>query len=852
MKTFTLRSMLWCVALVSASMAFAQQPEGTLLFTQDGENFTRTNIAAYPAHRGAPLIGDFNGDGIKDLYQMGTSCYYGWNTKGAPFEGNADGTFTARGGWKWDAENPHIEYAYEYEMEPVYETNEDGTVKEDEDGNPIQAVDENGDPKFETKKDSEGNPIVKVDSDGNPVILEDINGNDSIKSINYDLLRIEPETVSNPGASWNNSCVPIDFNQDGLLDFVVLNCGGENTGTKGEVYILKNLGNFQFEKFTCEAFNAVADGGEWLNNGDGNSKPGGFNENNLDGYCAVGDYDRDGYPDFILQSNHYDKSVAGPRNVTLFHNEGGETFTIADVFRPLPLDKEFCMARIYKKTEDAPDPDDPTGETMIPGVYTDQPNYKPRSLRSSNLVMADFNNDGWLDIVITGWYDGDNNAADPYNDNLNGGWGVAFYQNTKDGWFQDVTDKMIPMAGEVLTAKGSVATGTIQDVLTVYGSQAVIMVPVDWNQNGVMDLFMNYNAGGFDYSIVLNGVEGEDMTFTHEDSGLPYMYWSAERTKFFADMNGDDVMDLLMFGGSRYYRDDNSYFDGWASLFCTSNNGQPGDYTIINFEDGERPEEQRYNVGFSRNDGSTMVYGDVNNDGLIDAMYQVWTGGYVLGDGTKNADGTDRQSCEQLYVSFNTTPGAKELLMAPGAPDAVYAEEVEGEPGAIQVYWDQSALLLGGTMPMFNLYIKNVETGKRFMLVPACETGEQMGYQGYGGYVSAGSASEPSYKFVKMPEGEYEIGVQAVNPAYLGSEFTTTTITVTNGFDGVASSKIAQFDVDVDGNTVTVNAAEDGEVAIYAVSGAEVATGRTNQGITVNGKGVFVVKANGQSMKIVK
>ena len=78
MKNVTLKSMLFCMAVSSSVVMLGQQPEGTLLFSNEGANgrFTRENLYSYPAHRGIPLVGDFNSDGKMDLYQMGTSCYY--------------------------------------------------------------------------------------------------------------------------------------------------------------------------------------------------------------------------------------------------------------------------------------------------------------------------------------------------------------------------------------------------------------------------------------------------------------------------------------------------------------------------------------------------------------------------------------------------------------------------------------------------------------------------------------------------------------------------------------------------------------------------------------------------------
>ena len=71
--------------------------------------------------------------------------------------------------------------------------------------------------------------------------------------------------------------------------------------------------------------------------------------------------------------------------------------------------------------------------------------------------------------------------------------------------------------------------------------------------------------------------------------------------------------------------------------------------------------------------------------------------------------------------------------------------------------------------------------------------------------------------------------------------------------DGVKSISIsAALKVTLDGDALTVVADDDIRVNIYNMQGAEVGRGMTNEAITVNGKGVFVVKAGSKVTKIVK
>lgn len=801
------------------------------MFRQDRMDFCRNNMVSWLASQDVPvaLMGDFNSDGKMDFLLPGASCYYGWwPAKTVAFENVGEGNFKSHGGYKWDAENPN--YEYETEQVPVYKKDDEGNIIY-ENGEPVQDTNEDGSLKFETvtKTDGEGNPILKLGDDGKPIIS------------GYPRLDLDDEFGALPVFSRNWDSMPIDYNQDGLLDYIVMNGSGGNIQDNNYqqqhagIFILENVGDFHFKKVYFDAFDMYLD--------DNNVWGDGLNQNNKRGSVAVGDYDRDGYPDFIVQASHWNGNQPRRGNVTLFHNEKGKGFTIADVFDPLPLEKEYNISGLYEKTEDTVDPDDP--DVIIKGVYdVTKPTCVPQRSRHGQVVMADFNNDGWLDIVVAGYADGDENSEDPHNDMLAGKYIFRLYQNTKDGRFQDVTDTMIPMAGIALEAAGREVTGTIKDVMDAYAFENGYLVPVDWDQNGTMDLFCNFDGRGKRLSIVLLGQE-EGTLFKEEiASGFPSVSDCSSRTGWFADMNGDDVMDLMMFGWSQYNRTDAtaSEFNNWSSAYIGSN-GTPGSYTFINAEDGERPEEEKFDNGYSRND-DTMVFGDLDGDGLIDGFYNFW-------DSEWQPDATGKNCNDRIGVNWNACTTKP---VAPGVPENLMATEVAGADGQILVEWDAS-MLKTGKSAMYNLYIKNQQTNQTFMLVPAdMKSGAQLSYLPFGGYVSAGSESFPEYTYVNIPNGTYEIGVQAVSPSYLASEFATTTVEVKNStYTGVKKVDAAvTMNVTVDGNAITVKSNKAAGVEIYAISGARVAAGRTNEPIAVNGKGVFIVKAHGKSVKVVK
>lgn len=219
----------------------------------------------------------------------------------------------------------------------------------------------------------------------------------------------------------------IDYDGDGLFDLYFPGGGHYGGADKKQILghagrLYKNLGNFQFRDVTADAgLNTLAGGAPWF----------------YSHGTAVGDYDRDGWPDLL---------VTGWGRVALFHNEpdgqGGRRF--ADVSAAAGL---------------------ATGITW-----------------ATSASFADLDSDGWPDLFICQYVDWsfanhpdcnyDGKTPDVCPPKKFSGLPSKVFRNTQDGQFVDVS----PEAG--------IMKGGAQ------ASKALGVLIVDVNQDGKPDVYV--------------------------------------------------------------------------------------------------------------------------------------------------------------------------------------------------------------------------------------------------------------------------------------------------------------------------------------------------------------------------
>lgn len=719
MKNFTLKTLAFGVALFASLSMFAQEGY-SVTFQLDQELSKQLR----QTHRTVAIWGDFTGNGYYDIYYSGTSWANGWTSGGWLLKNLGGGQF------EMDTEKNVEEYE-----DTVWQRDEEGNIKTDEEGNWLPELNEDGTVKTETKT--------------------------------------RETTMKNglPNYAHGRGSVTLDYDQDGMLDILVSNAGGNDTGTQRDIVLVHNNGNGTFSVVADEGLASLG-----YNNGDGN-----LNEGQENYHIAVGDYNRDGFPDLLIEG----ASNIG-RFVRLLRNKGGEGFEIVnDIFNPMPLENDDNIRDEYSYVAEY----DEDGIEIGGAWDFENPTKAIINMSHGPIGFVDFDGDGWLDITVNGWRDGLDNVPEGKG---RGGYHWHIYRNLGNGEYLDITNTLV--------INGEQATDA--SLLSHYAAENIITHPVDWNQDGKMDLYLAGDMTGSRRSILfLNVSDDEGIKFQTVDLeqgiGDP-----GNRLFFMADFNGDDYPDIVTSGHSIAVGD-------WGVDYILSDAG--GNYHMEGTHEGQPTENGMWR-------GSEQgTFGDWNGDGLFDYFVAAWCGAAPW----KTEEDGDHFDGDNAYMSVNTSDYE---IVAPEEPAKVKVD-MDAETNDITVTWSP-VYMNNGNQPMYNIYLKNNATGKVFMNVPAnLQTGKQLGYASFAQYVLG--CDEPSYVFPHVEEGEYEVGVQAVNYAYQASAFKTATQIVITGIGTFKNAGKAT-----------------GHTQFFT------ADGRLSDG---RGHGIFVVKqADGSVRKVVK
>ena len=689
------------------------------------------------AQQTRPIVADFNNDNRFDIY-------YGCG--GEYFD-----EFTKPGLWAW----PFLSL--------MYIDNGDGTYK------CLWNGPEYVETRQEQKKDGDGNPMF--DENDNP-IMED---KDYYK-------QSFPENGIIPGMRQNYAV--FDYDNDGLMDMYIVMVVDSND------YAASYRDQLYFEQvgdrncyITCQlyhnngngTFSLVSDHGLPIVRPDSNAEEADRLYNNT---FAVGDYDRDGYVDI---------AICGKRT----NRTSGEPYRIAQLYRNLNGTGKFEMMKIAE-----------TKGGSYAEAQLDEPEFElPGQFLpiGGNVKFADLNNDGWLDLLFTGYAPGSAIHDPNHPSNVNNV--SRIYLNKEDGEggrkFVDVTDATQFLAGR----SGGIDLSPNPD--TGY---------LDLYSGGYFDgngwIFRVFNNWADDGESGVYG-EGIDLTFEGKDN----LDWVEDYRPIVRDFNADGYVDIYFDGREN----NNTWYGNAAGTF-----EKECDYLRIR----------------DFNNGSGACAADLNGTGRADLFITGWCW----------AEGTEYQ-----YIR-NTDSGGGHGPLA-----VMYENQHENEPEDVEAPTEVHAVIEDGMLNVtwvdngdltcaYNVYIETPDRGK-VCLVPADPVT---------GFVRnttdrhvAVRPEVQSYSIPATAEKGYKVGVQAISlftEKY--SPFTWSVEDLSSVGSIVADN--TNVEISVNGDVVVVNADANADVQIIDMLGRTVATGATNAAINVAAKGVLIANVNGKAVKFVK
>jgi hypothetical protein len=394
-------------------------------------------------------------------------------------------------------------------------------------------------------------------------------------------------------------CAFLDYDNDGWMDIYLVNSGkcdfySPNPPLRNALY--RNNRDGSFTDVTEKAGVAA----------------GGFGQG-----VAVGDYDRDGFPDLYV--TQYGRSI-------LFHNNGDGTFTDVtenagvaapgwassavwfDYDNDGLLDLFVCQFVDFSKEKNKPCGihDDGKWHYCIPKIYQPMPSWLFHNngdgtftdvSKSSGIaahpgkawgaVACDVSNDGWTDLFVA-------------NDTVAN---FLFMSDGKGKFTETGTE-----AGVAYSANGKPRSGMGVDA-------------ADFNEDGWQDLFVA-NLDREDFAIYRNNHDG-----TFDDFAAPTGIAKATRAmsgwglKFF-DYDNDGNLDLLLANGNPD--------DLITSLHGESAYEEPLLLFRGNGKSFENVSAQSGPIFSTMMSARGLALGDFNNDGAVDVLISVNNGAPLL------------------------------------------------------------------------------------------------------------------------------------------------------------------------------------------------------------------------------
>jgi len=409
-------------------------------------------------------------------------------------------------------------------------------------------------------------------------------------------------------------------------------------------------------------------------------------------------------------------------------------------------------------------------------TFTEQTGIALTAVRNSSIAWGDYDNDGYLDILLTG-YTGSNHVS-------------KIYKNNGDNTFSEQTGILLPGV-----SNSSVAWG-------------------DYDNDGDLDILLTgYTGSDRIYLIYKNN---GDNSFT-EQTGIP-LTGVENSSVAWGDYDNDGDLDILLAGRMYQNNGDNSFTDQSGWFFIVENGSVAwGDYdddgdldvlltgragtggiTKIYKNNGDNTFTEQTGISITGVEHSSVAWGDYDNDGDLDILltgyYWDGTDHYVSKIYKNNGDNTfteqseilltqvaygsvtwgDYDNDDDLDILLSGYNGSDELLMI-YENNITVANTTPSAPTGLNAFCNADSVVLSWNKSIDN---ETQQDGLSYNAYMYSEFGDTIWSSmadkdnGYRRIPARGNAQlDTCWTIKNLRPGLYYWSVQAIDHAFAGSPF---------------------------------------------------------------------------------